>query len=119
MADLADADAKERIQNGESLTTSSTILVICMVVASVLVGVILGAKIANGIRKPLNEVEEVAKKLAEGDLNVAVQYDGKDELGNLAESMRQLTDALTCRPTPPPRRSPPPPARNSPARPKC
>lgn len=42
------------------------------------------------IIKPLREINETAKRIAEGDLTVALDYKSKDEIGTLTESLKQM-----------------------------
>jgi methyl-accepting chemotaxis protein len=52
------------------------------------------AYITKLIAVPINKVEQAAKKLSVGQLDVDVDYDSKDELGQLATSFAQLTRML-------------------------
>lgn len=42
------------------------------------------------MRKPVEEVERAAKEMADGSLNVNIEYESEDEFGSLADSMRVL-----------------------------
>lgn len=46
------------------------------------------------ITKPLTEMENAAKKLADGDLSQNIEYKSRDELGILAESLRNTISVL-------------------------
>lgn len=43
---------------------------------------------------PIRQIEEAAKKLSEGQLDVDLKYHGKDELGRLADSVRTTISSL-------------------------
>src|SRR5690606_38179344 len=43
---------------------------------------------------PVNELVEVSTSLAKGDINVAIEYDENNELGVLANSMRDIIASL-------------------------
>lgn len=61
------------------------------------VGVILIAAmylVAKSIAKPLKRLTKVTDELAAGNLNVEIDIRGKDEVGRLADSMRNLTAKL-------------------------
>jgi methyl-accepting chemotaxis protein len=46
--------------------------------------------VARSVTVPLEEVRRAAEKLSVGDVNVKVEYEGRDELGSLAASFRKL-----------------------------
>ena len=69
-----------------SLIFQISIAGLCICIVSVLLTVSLTRKII----KPLRELNDAAKKIAEGDLSIALTKQTKDEVGMLAESF-QLT----------------------------
>lgn len=50
--------------------------------------------IIKSIRQPINEIEQVAIQMAQGNLDVEVEYQAKDELGVLAEQFRIVVRKL-------------------------
>ena len=44
----------------------------------------------RGITGPIREMESAAKQLADGNLNIEINYSSKDEIGTLAENIRIL-----------------------------
>ncbi len=62
--------------------------------AVVILAIILCTILTRGITRPLTEMENAAKKLAEGDLSQHIEYTSRDELGQLAESLRGTIAAL-------------------------
>ena len=58
---------------------------------SALVFLITIAALALALTRPISEIEEAAKKMSAGDLEVSISYVSEDELGSLSESMRTLT----------------------------
>ncbi len=63
---------------------------IFIIVVCVLSGVLLSMQ----IKKPLEELKQVSKELAKGNLDVEIKYKSKDEMGQLAENMRETFAAL-------------------------
>lgn len=43
---------------------------------------------------PIKEIENVATRMAEGDFSTQIDYESKDELGTLAEQVRQFVDTI-------------------------
>lgn len=66
--------------------------IICIVVfiaAAIITAVRIGRIIVASITEPLDEVEKVAKELAEGNLHSELDYHSEDEIGRLAHSLRK------------------------------
>ncbi len=64
------------------------------VFTAVTIAVALGLSIARMISKPLNRMVEAADKLADGDFNIDIAADSKDETGMLAKSFGHMADTL-------------------------
>ena len=73
---------------------SQLIFMIAIVVGGIALAITLGLVIANLISKPLSKLVIVADKIANGDLDVNVDIDTKDEVGMLAKSFRNMTDNM-------------------------
>ncbi len=71
------------------------IIQIALFLAIVGVGLLVSNKVIKGIRKPVQQIEEAAVKMAEGDLNVELDYTSEDELGVLSDQMRRLVKRLS------------------------
>lgn len=68
-----------------SIFLSVTIIFIFLILA----GIVLVA-LANSISRPISTVERASREMAKGDFNVTIDYTSRDEIGTLAESMRQM-----------------------------
>jgi two-component system NtrC family sensor kinase len=68
----------------------TTILILCAIVLSILM---IGA-VVRYITYPIQQLEKAAKTVAEGDLNVKIAVESKDEIGSLAISFNQMTESL-------------------------
>lgn len=63
-----------------------------LVVLSIIIGIVASVLLANSITNPVVEIEAAAVKMAMGDYDVTVSYKSNDELGSLAQSMREMID---------------------------
>lgn len=90
IATVAENDAIAMVEQGRQLQTTSMLVVIAVIGFSIALAVVLGLYISNGIRKPVEEIKEVAEKMAAGNLDVSLDYQSRDELGNLSDSIRSL-----------------------------
>lgn len=82
--------------NGENLIntiqakqTSAVIILLVLGVASVGISLAFAGVITKGITGPITEIEKAAKNLETGILDSDITYESKDEMGSLADSMRQ------------------------------
>ena len=94
IADGADSRAEARVDSAAALTKTATVIVVLLIVFSAGLGILLALTISKGIVDPVREMESGAKQLAEGDLNVSVEYESSDELGHLAGSMGSLVHTV-------------------------
>lgn len=79
------------IENQQETFTTQLIFLI----VSIIVGVISIVFISRAISQNLKKVVQVSNRIAEGDLTVAdIDYEGKDEIGQLASSMSKMTAYL-------------------------
>lgn len=86
--------AKESAEiNTVEYENQSTIMLI-VIASGILLSIGMGLMISSIIGKPLNQLVEAANKIADGDLDVVVTHDTKDEVGALALAFRKMTDNL-------------------------
>lgn len=84
---------RKSIQNAKELQSKS-ILMIAIIIISIILAIGFGLIIANIISRPLNKLVGEAKKIADGDLNVEIDIDTKDEVGNLAKAFVMMSENL-------------------------
>ncbi len=54
----------------------------------------ISGSVVLSLVQPIKELEDAAKKMAEGDFDVDITYDSDDELGELADCFRATTSSL-------------------------
>ena len=72
-------------------------LVIRLLLATLIVAVILSLvsiKVSSGIVRPLLQVNEAAKKIAEGHLKIALNYESHNEIGSMVRSIHEMVEKL-------------------------
>lgn len=73
-----------------------TVALIVVVVAVALAATIfLSVYITRGLTRPIKELDTAAQEMSKGNLKVNVQYSSKDELGNLADSIRTMSERIS------------------------
>ena len=90
VAQEEEAAALNSIEVAEVLVILAFGAVIVVVIISSLVALSIANRISRSITEPVNEIEEAAQRLSEGNLNITIDYSGDDELGRLADSMREI-----------------------------
>nr|WP_304955710.1 methyl-accepting chemotaxis protein [uncultured Acetatifactor sp.] len=56
--------------------------------------IFLSTYLTRSITRPLRQLEDAAKKIVNGDFNISVTYESKDELGSLTKSFKNMTFIL-------------------------
>ncbi len=80
-------------ESGSAFRSANTIMITIIVVSIVLL--IAGSMIViRLITKPVNELDEVSKKIADGELDLTINYQSKDELGTLAHNVNEVVIRL-------------------------
>ncbi len=92
--DTAELNAKGKVDDGMTLATVASVIIIVLVVLAVIISVALALFMSEGIRKPVQEMRDVSSEICKGNMNVSIAYQSKDELGELADYMRQLTESV-------------------------
>lgn len=90
VAEEEEAAALNSVEVAEVLVILAFVAVIIVVIISSLVALSIANRISRSITEPVNEIEEAAQRLSEGNLNITIDYSGDDELGRLADSMREI-----------------------------
>ena len=72
-----------------SLSIVMAIIVIAIIAAAVFISLSFARYTAKDFSEPIVKVQDAAQKLARGDLNINVEIDSKNEIGEMAESFNQ------------------------------
>ena len=61
-------------------------------IVSIGIGAIMCIYMTKSLNKPIEDIEKAANKMAEGDFDIEIDYESKDELGSLSNSMKQMSN---------------------------
>ncbi len=61
---------------------------------AVVVSIFLALFMSDSVRKPVEEMRQVASRVCKGDMNVEITYQSRDELGEMADNMRSMTEIV-------------------------
>jgi methyl-accepting chemotaxis protein len=82
-------------KQSDLLTEQSYFMIYTMLavaIAVIILSLLLGNFIASYIRKAIHELMEAAEKIANGDLDVKITIDSRDELGKLAQAFDKMSN---------------------------
>ncbi|MDW2797072.1 HAMP domain-containing methyl-accepting chemotaxis protein [Clostridium boliviensis] len=82
-------------QTAKGVIAESWVILLVVLVASVLATLSIIFILTRAILKPVKEIEEVYKEMAEGNLRSEIHYESRDELGRMADSIRTTNARLT------------------------
>ncbi len=85
--------------DGKSITNSATadkaiFTMLVVVGGGMLIAIILGIFISRIIGNPVKKLSKSAEQIADGDLNIDIDINTRDEVGALAASFRRMSDNL-------------------------
>lgn len=82
-------------KDGDDLVNEANKIIIGTIVAALILGIIIAMFLANLITVPIIVGVKFAKSLSEGDLTAKLEVNGKDEIGQLAQALREMRDKLS------------------------
>lgn len=92
---LATLNVKGGVQasrRGDRLYEAARVLIIAALVVSLVLGLVLAVIIAGYISRRLKALDEAARLMAAGDLDVEIAATGRDELGSLAVNLQRAVE---------------------------
>lgn len=92
--DTAGTAADHKIADVKSQAHTSMIIMVIEAIVALLACILLSLYVTKMITKPLGGVVRVMKGLLEGRLDANVDYESKDEIGMVADSLRNTMFAL-------------------------
>lgn len=86
--------AKQKADNNSVMVSRAFAITTSVLILGVILAIGLGLFIAKIISKPLRELVEAAGKVAEGDLDVHIKADSRDEVGSVAKAFAHMADNI-------------------------
>lgn len=88
---------EESAQQAKSDEASALMIISILSLTAIFLGMYIGLKITNAVSEPINEIGKIAKEIAVGNLEGDIYINRNDEIGNLADSFRNMKDALRAK----------------------
>lgn len=86
--------AKETADGNTVTANGATLTMTVLMVGGMLLSIALGLFISSIIRKPINIMVDASKKMADGDLDISIEVDTKDEIGTLARAFIRMANNI-------------------------
>ncbi|MDW7675916.1 MAG: methyl-accepting chemotaxis protein, partial [Bacillota bacterium] len=86
--------AADQVASNAANFKSQTYVMTAVIIFSILLAIGLGLLLANQMSKSLNILVKGADRIADGDLDINIDIDTKDEVGILAEAFKRMTDNI-------------------------
>lgn len=72
----------------------SMMMAVVWIVVCILIAIIGGVVLAKGLSRPISRLEKASVRIAEGDYDLVLDVDSRDELGSLAASFNRMTEEI-------------------------
>ncbi|MEQ3338223.1 methyl-accepting chemotaxis protein [Clostridium butyricum] len=90
-----------KVKNGEKVMDKlflvqiiSIVLTLLFILIGIICALFISLYISKKIANPIKEIVDISKKIAEGDLNVSINVDSQDEIGELASTFEYMSKNL-------------------------
>lgn len=94
LVEMKVAVAKQTSDANSALASSATSTMLIIISLGLLLSIALGFGIARAISRPVQALASGADKLALGDVDVDIQIDQRDEVGQLAASFKTMAENI-------------------------
>lgn len=91
---VSDYNAQMSVYEGQIFTLIAYCVIVIVIALSIIIGLHLGFKIAESIRKPVEELKIASEQMANGYLDISLTYESEDELGALTKSMKSTVSGF-------------------------
>ena len=93
-ADSVDVLGQKDFDTSTRVRNMLLIVAIPLSVAAIVIAVILALMLIRAIVPPIREIQKGMEEIEAGNLEVQLQYESRDELGQLSDSVRGMVDSL-------------------------
>lgn len=94
IADQVDTDAAEANKAAIATGVIALLIVVILFVASIVLVLFYVRTLDRVIAEPLRNMQDVSEQLAQGNLEIAIAYESKDEIGSLVSSLKRVVNLL-------------------------
>lgn len=85
---------QKQMEDSENVTKRVYCLIAAILIVSIIIAMVIVATLSRMILTPLNEVLYAMNEMAKGNIHTTVEYQSKDEFGEMANSVRGCIEIL-------------------------
>ena len=90
----ADRAAQEKVDAANRLASTAYVIVVVLFIVTAGLAIVLAITLSKGITGPASEMQEVTLAVSHGDFTSHIDYESRDDLGQLADNMRSMTQTV-------------------------
>ena len=94
MINLKISDAANYEDTNSKTASTAVVIMLLIMAVSIFLAIFFGLLLSRIISNPMKEMLKTANQLADGNLDVDVKYDSKDEIGDLARAFSKMVQNL-------------------------
>ena len=94
LSDYNSRATDQAYKESNSTYSGARIAQIALMIIVVLIGLYFSSLIVKSIHTPVLELADAATQMAQGNLDISIKYESKDELGILSDQFRELAKRL-------------------------
>ena len=91
VGEVADKNAVLKVEDGTKLAAIADLVIIILIVVAVVASVGLTLIMSDSVSKPVEQMRRMASHMAEGRMDAEITYQSADEIGQMADNMREMT----------------------------
>jgi methyl-accepting chemotaxis protein len=92
---VIDEEVHNALTKSQRIYYISVVIVVLVTLLAIVCVLVLSKSILRSIAVPLEQLENSARELSQGNLHTEITYESNDELGSLAESLRSSIKTLS------------------------
>lgn len=95
IVNYSEQNAVDYYTNGMTIRTVCVVILLVLAAVSLILTILIVIKLTKDITRPLAEIKAAAEDWTKGAMKSSVTYQSKDELGEVADSMRFVSKTLS------------------------
>ncbi len=94
VSEVAESEAETDYNETVAIQDQLIYIQLGMAGGALFITIVLSLYLTRSITKPIRDLEKSAEKIVNGDFNVNITYQSRDEMGKLANAFRNMTEIL-------------------------
>jgi len=100
LAEQVEVEAQKEMaaamSSADAIQSSSKSIMLTMTILGFILAFVIGMLLSRSLTNPLSKITNIAEGIAVGDLSQDIDINQKDEIGQLADAFREMTDRINA-----------------------